>query len=111
VRIRRHWCAPRWHFPLLPASIRAIASQVTAGAHTPLGQAEALVNWFRSGRFRYTLTPPVTATGANPLVSFLTQTRAGTCEQFAGAFTVLARSLGLPTRLVVGFTAGKSSRS
>jgi hypothetical protein len=43
------------------------------------------------------------------LVSFLTQTRSGSCEQFAGAFVVLARSLGLPSRVVVGFTAGRYS--
>jgi transglutaminase-like putative cysteine protease len=93
--------------PALPASVEELARRVTAAAITPLGQAEALVNWFRSGRFRYTLDPPAPAPGADPLVSFLTKTRAGTCEQFAGAFTVLARTLGLPTRLVVGFTAGR----
>jgi transglutaminase-like putative cysteine protease len=93
--------------PALPASVKELARRITAAALTPLGQAEALVNWFRSGRFRYTLDPPAPAPGADPLVSFLTQTRAGTCEQFAGAFTVLARTLGLPTRLVVGFTAGR----
>ncbi len=93
--------------PALPASVKELARRVTAAAVTPLGQAEALVNWFRSGRFRYTLDPPAPAPGADPLVSFLTRTRAGTCEQFAGAFTVLARTLGLPTRLVVGFTAGR----
>jgi transglutaminase-like putative cysteine protease len=93
--------------PALPSSVKELARRVTAAAVTPLAQAEALVNWFRSGRFRYTLDPPAPAPGADPLVSFLTRTRAGTCEQFAGAFTVLARSLGLPTRLVVGFTAGR----
>jgi transglutaminase-like putative cysteine protease len=93
--------------PALPASVKELARRVTAAAVTPLGQAEALVNWFRSGRFRYTLSPPAPAPGADPLLSFLTKTRAGTCEQFAGAFTILARALGLPTRLVVGFTAGR----
>ena len=44
---------------------------------TPLGQAEALVNWFRSGRFRYTLDPPALAPGADPLLSFLTKTAGG----------------------------------
>ena len=92
--------------PALPSSVKELARRVSAGALTPLGQAEALVNWFRSGRFRYTLDPPARGR-CDPLVSFLTQTRAGTCEQFAGAFTVLARTLGLPTRLVVGFTAGR----
>ena len=88
--------------PALPPSIAVLARQATVGAVTPLGEAAALVNWFRSGRFRYTLHPPA----GESLVRFLTRTRAGTCEQFAGAFTVLARSLGLPTRLVVGFTGG-----
>jgi hypothetical protein len=82
---------------------------VTAGAQGPLAQAELLVNWFRSGQFHYTLDPPASPPGTDPLVSFLTQTRSGSCEQFAGAFVVLARSLGLPSRVVVGFTAGRYS--
>lgn len=92
--------------PQLPTFIKTLAEQATIGAQFPLSQAEALVNWFRSGKFRYTLHPPPPAPGANPLLSFLTSTRTGTCEEFAGAFAVLARSLGLPTRVVVGFTAG-----
>jgi transglutaminase-like putative cysteine protease len=93
--------------PPLPSSIVSMARAATVGAQTPLGQAEALVDWFRSGRFKYSLTPPGVTPGTDPIVSFLTRTRVGTCEQFAGAFTVLARTLGLPTRLVVGFTAGR----
>ena len=95
--------------PTLPLSIGALARDVTVGAQGPLAQAELLVNWFRSGLFRYTLDPPASAPGTDPLVSFLTQTRSGSCEQFAGAFVVLARSLGLPSRVVVGFTAGHYS--
>lgn len=95
--------------PALPPSIGALAGAVTAGARGPLAQAELLVNWFRSGQFRYTLDPPPSPAGTDPLVSFLTQTRSGSCEQFAGAFVVLARSLGLPSRVVVGFTAGRYS--
>jgi transglutaminase-like putative cysteine protease len=95
--------------PALPPSIGALARSVTAGAQGPLGQAELLVNWFRSGRFHYTLDPPAPRSGTDPLVDFLTQTRSGSCEQFAGAFVVLTRSLGLPSRVVVGFTAGRYS--
>ena len=95
--------------PTLPLSIEALARTVTAGAQGPLAQAELLVNWFRSGQFHYTLDPPAAPAGTDPLVSFLTQTRSGSCEQFAGAFVVLARSLGLPSRVVVGFTAGRYS--
>jgi transglutaminase-like putative cysteine protease len=93
--------------PALPPSIEALARSVTVGAQGPLADAELLVNWFRSGQFHYTLDPPASPPDTDPLVSFLTQTRSGSCEQFAGAFVVLARSLGLPSRVVVGFTAGR----
>jgi transglutaminase-like putative cysteine protease len=95
--------------PPLPPSIGLLARSITSGAGDPLAEAEELVNWFRSGRFHYTLDPPANRPGTDPLVSFLTQSRSGTCEQFAGAFVVLARSLGLPSRVVVGFTAGRYS--
>ncbi len=95
--------------PALPPGIEALAHAVTNGAQGPLAQAELLVNWFRSSQFHYTLDPPAAPPGTDPLVSFLTQTRSGSCEQFAGAFVVLARSLGLPSRVVVGFTAGRYS--
>src|SRR6185312_7564147 len=37
------------------------------------------------------------------LLHFLTTSRRGTSEQFATAYAVLARSIGIPTRVVVGF--------
>ena len=40
------------------------------------------------------------------LVDFLFNTKAGFCEQFSSAFAAMARSIGLPTRVAVGFTAG-----
>ncbi len=95
--------------PVLPPSIAALARSIAFGAQGPLSEAELLTNWFRSGRFHYTLSPPASPPGTDPLVSFLTQTRSGSCEQFAGAYVVLARSLGLPSRVVVGFTAGRYS--
>ena len=84
--------APYLATATVPAVINDLARQVTSTAATPLGRAEALVDWFRSGLFRYTLTPPPIPTGRDPLVAFLTDTRAGTCESFAGAFAVMARS-------------------
>jgi uncharacterized membrane protein len=98
--------APYLALPSLPAIVSALAHQAVGKAATPVAEAQTLVNWFRSGRFRYTLSPPATS-GSDPLVQFLTVTKAGFCQQFAGAYAVLARSLGIPTRLVVGFTAGK----
>jgi transglutaminase-like putative cysteine protease len=97
--------APYLALPAEPAVVSRLAHQAVGDATTPAAQSQALVDWFRSGRFRYTLSPPAT-NGPNPLVQFLTVTKAGYCQQFAGAYGVLARSLGIPTRLAVGFTAG-----
>ena len=47
---------------------------------------------------------------ADPLTGFLFDTHAGFCQQFAGAFAVLARLDGLPTRVAVGFTTGGLGR-
>jgi hypothetical protein len=93
--------------PAEPAIVGQLAEQAVGTASTPAAEAQALVNWFRSGQFRYTLSPPAT-TGSNPLVQFLTVTKAGYCVQFAGAYGVLARTLGIPTRLVAGFTPGRA---
>jgi transglutaminase-like putative cysteine protease len=93
----------------VPGVVAELAGQVTSMATTPLARAEALVDWFRSGLFHYTLTPPPIPAGRDPLVAFLTDTRAGTCESFAGAFAVMARSVGLPTRIAVGFTGGRNA--
>ena len=98
--------APYLAVPSEPAVIPFLAHEAVGQAATQGAQVQALVNWFRSGIFRYTLDPPAT-TGTDPLVQFLTETRAGYCQQFAGAFGIMARSLGIPTRLVVGFTAGQ----
>jgi len=64
-----------------------------------------LEDWLRSPPFRYSLTVPPDQ-GANALLDFLTKTQAGFCQQFATAFAVLAREVGLPSRVAVGFTEG-----
>ncbi|MGA2835768.1 MAG: transglutaminaseTgpA domain-containing protein [Acidimicrobiales bacterium] len=92
----------------LPPVVSSLARSVTAGFSSPLDKAEALTDFFRSGRFRYDVDARQ-PTGVDPLVSFLTQTRTGSCEQFAGAFAVLARASGLPTRVAVGFTPGRQT--
>jgi len=86
--------------PSLPPVVDQIARAVTSAGSTTLQKAEALTNWFRSGLFHYSLR------SSPSLTAFLTTSRSGSCEQFAGAFAVLARAVGLPTRIAVGFTTG-----
>jgi transglutaminase-like putative cysteine protease len=87
--------------------LTAIAHQHTAGATTELGAALDLQAWFTSRSFRYTLKPDLPS--AHWLVAFLTRDKRGYCQQFAWAFAVLARLVGIPSRIVVGYTAGTST--
>jgi transglutaminase-like putative cysteine protease len=88
----------------LPRSVRAAARAVTRRSATPRERAEALEAFFLDGSFRYDLSVPPPA-GPSALASFL-ERRSGFCEHFAAAHAAMARSVGLPARVVVGFTAG-----
>jgi transglutaminase-like putative cysteine protease len=96
--------APYLALPPMPKVVSEIAQQAIGGAKTSVAKAEALEAFFRTGVFRYTFDPP--AVRGDPLVWFLTVTHAGFCQQFAGAYAVLARLVGLPTRVAIGFTPG-----
>ena len=71
---------------------------------SPLEKAER-IGAYLSAEHRYTLSPGGFGEG-DPVVQWLREGRAGHCELFAGAFTLLARSAGIPTRMVVGFSGG-----
>lgn len=94
----------------LPAGITPdlarLASDVTADAKTPYAKALALVRWFtRDGNFSYS-TAVTTPEGADPLQSFLDE-RVGYCQQFAGTMALMARAVGIPSRVIIGFTGGR----
>lgn len=88
----------------VPDSVARLASEVTANATTPYQRALALQNWFRSDEFEYSLEVQG-GHGNNAIEAFL-RLRVGYCEQFAGTFAAMARSLGLPSRVAVGYTPG-----
>ncbi|HET6257266.1 transglutaminaseTgpA domain-containing protein [Pseudonocardia sp.] len=84
-----------------------IAKQVVAGRNNNFDRAMALQDYFTgpNSQFTYSLqTAP--GAGDDALVEFLTVGRAGYCEQFASAMAVMLRTVGVPARVAVGFTAG-----
>jgi transglutaminase-like putative cysteine protease len=85
----------------------AHARRIAGHARSPYAAVLALESWFRQrGGFRYEERPP-RSRDAPPLVSFVTTTRAGYCQHFAGAMAVMLRFLGIPARVAVGFTSGR----
>ena len=85
--------------------LRAIAEHVTRGLHTKIAMAIALQNWLRSSRFSYSLRSNI-PDSPHGLLTFLTTDRQGYCQQFAFAMAVLARLVGIPSRIAIGYTAG-----
>ncbi|NRQ38374.1 transglutaminase domain-containing protein [Nonomuraea sp. NN258] len=96
-------------FPAGPqeALFGRLARQATKGARTPIAQAYRLQNHLRANAAYEVDAPPGHSLKA--LEFFLRTTHRGTSEQFASAFAVLARTLGLPSRVVVGFRPGQPS--
>jgi len=87
-------------------AVYTTARRVVRGAATPYESVLALESWFRQrGGFRYDESPP-DASGP-PLVAFVNGTRAGYCQHYAGAMTLMLRMLGIPSRVAVGFTSGE----
>ncbi len=85
-----------------PAIIGERAREVTEGETSAFGQALALQAWFRSDKFRYSVEAS-SGTGLETIESFLGDDRVGYCEQFASAMALMARDLGIPARVAVGF--------
>lgn len=89
----------------LPAvdELRAYAQEATAGATFPYQQALRLASWLRERAVNDPLAVP--GHSYRNIQYFLGTSHHGTSEQFATAFTLMARTLALPARLVVGFRA------
>jgi hypothetical protein len=99
-------------FLTVPAAFKpltALADKVTRTATTPYARALDLQNWFtETGGFTYNVNVSEPADAAG-LTHFLTVSKRGYCQQFAFAMAVLARLLGIPSRVAVGFTPGTAT--
>jgi transglutaminase-like putative cysteine protease len=104
---------PRWSAsgpPSLGAELRdtpyagmyALARRVTAGARDPF-QAVHRIDLYLRTNYTYRQNVP---NHAYPLPAFLSQDRAGYCQQFSGAMALMLRMLGIPSRVATGFAPG-----
>ena len=87
----------------VPAGIDALARQAADGLR-PTFQAALQLERFLSANYQVATGADLpTGHGWPQLAYFLTRSKRGTSEQFAAAYVVLARLIGIPARLVVGF--------
>ena len=93
----------------MPKIIASTANQVAGGASSNYEKALLLQDYFRNGDFQYSEVAPVDngydGTGMRAIAAFL-QAKMGYCIHFASAMAVMARTLGIPSRVAVGFLPG-----
>lgn len=85
----------------LPPIVSQTAQEMTKDKIRPYDMMVALEDGLRK-RYTYTLTPGDTPDGED-FVGYFLETGKGYCVHFASAMTVMARSLGIPSRLVAGY--------
>ncbi|HEX6806321.1 MAG TPA: DUF3488 and transglutaminase-like domain-containing protein [Terriglobales bacterium] len=91
--------------PPLDPRVHDLAVRITENSTSPLEKAAAIESYLRS-HYAYTLELPKVIP-PDPIANFLFVRRQGHCEYFASAMAVMLRSLGIPSRLVNGFSGGE----
>jgi transglutaminase-like putative cysteine protease len=90
--------------PQVSQAVLDTLAAATRGATGAMARLTALQAFFRD-RFTYDQTVDYSS-AADPTAQFLAEQR-GFCQQFASTFAVMARLLGIPSRVAVGFTYGE----
>jgi transglutaminase-like putative cysteine protease len=90
--------------PGIPARIRSLAREVVADEANSYDRARAIKNYLHQIPYAASVSPPPRWRDA--VDYFLFSSRIGYCEYYASAMTMMLRSLGIPSRLVIGFTPG-----
>jgi transglutaminase-like putative cysteine protease len=101
------WIAARYlELPAyLPQRVTELAREITAGKTTPYARARAIEAYLRA--IPYTLEVPVPPADRDVVDYYLFDLRRGYCDYAATAMVVLARAVGLPARLVIGYAPGR----
>jgi len=92
----------------LPSVVADTAAEVTADTTSSYEAALTLQDWFQN-EFEYSLDVQ-SGHGNSAIESFLRE-HVGYCEQFAGTYAAMMRTIDVPSRVAVGFTSGSQISS
>ena len=90
--------------PSVPPRVRDLAQSVTQGYSNSYDKALALERFIR--QFPYTQDTEPPPPGRDWVDYFLFDLREGYCDYFASAMAVMLREIGVPARVVSGYTTG-----
>ena len=89
----------------LPQRVRDLAREVTASATNAYDKAEAIEGFLRTNyRYAPVVRPP--PPNRDPIDFFLFDLKEDFCEYFASSMVMMLREVGVPARLIEGFTSG-----
>ena len=89
---------------LLPETVELVEN-LTTDASNVYDRLMALQRQLSTDAYRYSLDVPELP-GNNPIDAFILDVRTGHCQLFASAMALMARSEGIPSRLVSGYRGG-----
>ena len=89
----------------LPQRVRDLAHKVAGEQYDPYDKAEIIEAFLRT-TYRYAPTVRAPPPGRDPVDFFLFDLKEDFCEYFASAMVVMLRELGVPARVVEGYTTG-----
>ena len=89
----------------VPPRVGELAERLTRDEPTQYDKIKAIEEWL-ADNYEYDTDSPVPPPGRDAVDYFLFETDVGFCEQFAAATAIMLRSLGVPTRVIAGYTPG-----
>ena len=92
--------------PEVTERVSELAHSIVAGARTDYDKVARLEEFFRTN-YTYDLGVGPLTVGKDPVDLFLFERQSGYCAQFATAMAVMARDLGIPARVAVGYLPGR----
>ena len=93
----------------IPFSVRRVADlarQVVGEAATPWDKLAALIS-FLQRNYAYSLDAPAVPLGEDAADHFLFRQKRGHCDLFATSLALMARAVGIPTRVAIGYAGGE----
>jgi hypothetical protein len=94
--------------PSIPARVRDLALRISGGKNNPYDKAQALVDYFQgNAEFTYDLKPLPVPPGHDFVDYFLFDSKKGYCTYYSTAMAIMARSIGIPSRWVIGYSSGE----
>jgi transglutaminase-like putative cysteine protease len=85
--------------------VRDLAVVIAGDRQGDEARAQALERYLRNLPYAYEVEP--LADGVDGVDHFLFSMRSGYCTYYASAMAVMARALGIPSRLAVGYASGE----